>query len=97
MAIMDMQMSRIISGAIYVGGIVLAIVRFESKEIFLVLVCLAVPVAMIWYPNEINDYTIGTFGVGGEINKPTPPAMISGFGWICLIGFVLFNGMEVFQ
>ena len=93
----NMKISRIVSGSIYLGGQAWAIVHFESKEIFISVVGLAVPVCMIWYPNEINDYTIGLFGEGGQIDSPTPPVMISGFGWVCLLGFVVFTRIKVFQ
>ncbi len=67
----------------------------NGNEIFAVVVCLAVPVVMVWYPAEINEYTLGTFGEGGQIDKPTPPWMISTFGWVLLVGFLVFVVMSL--
>lgn len=45
---------------------------------------------MIWFPEDINDLTLGSFGEGGAINKPTPTFLISGFGWVYLLGLLVF-------
>jgi uncharacterized membrane protein YoaT (DUF817 family) len=41
--------------------------------------------ALIWFPNAINEYTLGTWSRGGQIDTPTPPPLIAAFGWILLI------------
>lgn len=40
---------------------------------------------LIWYPRQINDLTLGAWTRGGQIDVPTPPGMIAGFGWIVLL------------
>lgn len=41
--------------------------------------------ALIWFPEDINDLTVGTWWRGYQINAPTPAIFIAGFGWVCLI------------
>ncbi|MCU7801635.1 MAG: hypothetical protein KZQ92_13330 [Candidatus Thiodiazotropha sp. (ex Lucinoma borealis)] len=86
----NMETKRIISGIIYLGTIILALLSLESKEIFMAILGTLIPVLMIWYPEVINDYTLGITGEGGTIDKPTPPFLISGVGWLVLLGIPLF-------
>ncbi len=48
--------------------------------------------ALIYFPDTIDDLTIGTFTRGGQIDAHTPPWLISSVGWILilLMGGVLF-------
>jgi hypothetical protein len=85
-----MHLSKLISGAIYFGSLAVLAAHLDSKQLFGAVVILAAPVAMVWYPEEINSFTLGSFGEGGSIDKATPGWMISGFGWICLVGLVAF-------
>lgn len=41
--------------------------------------------ALIWFPEEINDFTLGSWWRGYQITTPTPAFLVAGFGWICLI------------
>jgi len=86
-----MQLSKLISGAIYSGSLVMLGAGADSEQMFGAAILFAIPVAMVWHPEEINDFTLGLFGEGGHIDKPTPGWMISGFGWIILFGLVVLS------
>jgi hypothetical protein len=41
--------------------------------------------AMIWFPGNINYFTLGTGWHGSHIDKPTPAGFIVFFGWLFLL------------
>jgi hypothetical protein len=45
---------------------------------------LVVPLALIWFPEEIGSYT-GYVGRGATIDAETPPFIVAGLGWLLLI------------
>ena len=84
-----MEKPKLISGIISIIIIAWAIYSFEydGKEIvFHLILPVLFPVALIWYPKEINEFTLGLYGEGATINAPTPAFLISGFGWLILLG-----------
>lgn len=80
-----MDVKRILSGGIYLGIVLWAVFTLENKDIFIATFGTLIPVLMIWYPEEVNDYTLGFSREGGTIDKPTPAFMIAGIGWLLLI------------
>jgi hypothetical protein len=55
------------------------------KDIFLLFIPL-IPIAMIWFPDAINDFfNANTFTRDGPINKSTPIGCVIFFGWIFLL------------
>ena len=40
---------------------------------------------LIWFPDEVNEYTLGLWIDGYRIQNPTPNFMITAFGWILLV------------
>jgi len=46
---------------------------------------MAAPLALIWFPGQIDEYTFGTWDKGNRIDKHTPPLMIVIFGWVILL------------
>ena len=84
-----MEVKRVVSGVIYIGIVLWAIFTLENKDIFIATFGSLIPVLIIWYPEEVNDYTLGLTGEGRTIDKPTPAFMISGFGWLILFAIAL--------
>lgn len=85
-----MEIKKITSISIYLAIVLWAIATLENKEIFAVVIGYIIPVLMIWFPEEVNDLTLGTGGVDGPvIDSPTPAFMISGVGWLVLLGLPL--------
>ena len=62
----------------------------EGGRAFKSCVVLLLPLALIWFPDELGSLT-GYVGRGGNINTETPPILISIIGWLFLVGLpVLF-------
>ena len=85
-----MNPKRILSAVIYCVIVLYAVFQLDNKAIFIAIFGTLIPVLMIWFPEEINDYTLGLTGEGSTIDKPTPAIFISGFGWLILLGIPLF-------
>jgi hypothetical protein len=49
---------------------------------------LLLPLAFIWFPDEIGGIT-GCFGIGRNVDTKTPPVVVSFVGWFFLVGFPL--------
>jgi hypothetical protein len=45
--------------------------------------------ALIWFPEQIDDLTYGTWYKGNQIDSHTPGAAIAAIGWIFLLLFAL--------
>jgi hypothetical protein len=45
---------------------------------------LGFPLILIWFPEEIDDLTFGTWDRGNQINVHTPAFLITAFGWAIL-------------
>lgn len=85
-------MKKHISGATYLMTVLLATFNLENKEVFAITTGTIVPVLMIWVPEEVNNFTLGTGGIDGPvINKPTPAFLISVFGWLALLLCLLLS------
>jgi uncharacterized membrane protein YoaT (DUF817 family) len=84
--------SKIAAVLIAIAYLVIAVVNANgiSREDRLGLMCLAtallVPLALIWFPDDIGSFT-GSIGRGGQIDAETPPALVSFMGWFLLVGF----------
>jgi hypothetical protein len=50
-----------------------------------VVFCFVVPMILIWFPDQIDDMTFGTWDRGNQINVHTPAFLIVGFGWVILL------------
>jgi hypothetical protein len=84
-----MTLSQLLSGIIALLGLVVAFMRFDSQMLLKFCLFTVIELVLIWFPEEVNDYTIGLWIDGYKIENPTPPVMIAGFGWILLL---LLNG-----
>jgi hypothetical protein len=49
-----------------------------------------VPLVLIWFPEELGAFK-GYVGRGGNINKETPPFLVSLMGWFFLIGLMFWT------
>lgn len=82
--------SRIVSGVIFLGGIVWAARYFTGGELMLSLFIMVLPMAMIWYPKEIDEFGKGGYGEGGASQ-----IILAVFGWVCLLLFLVIVGLKV--
>ena len=85
-----MNKSRIISLAIAVVYVVIAIIDRGrvSNEVLLVVIAVGFPLALIWFPYVFGNY-IGPVR-GGYIDTPTPAFLVAAAGWVFLIGLPIF-------
>jgi hypothetical protein len=44
---------------------------------------------LIWFPDEIDEFTYGAWYRGYQIDSHTPPVLIASMGWIVLLLFSL--------
>jgi len=89
-----MSASRVFSGLLYLGCVLLAVVGGDGRELFAVVAGLLVPIVLIWFPEEVNDVTLGMWGDGPMIDRPTPPAIIAAFGWLLLL-LAVVGGLKI--
>lgn len=88
---MTLSLSRLLSLVVVAGACVRA--WWLPSGLWLVpLVCLPV-LALIWFPEQIDDLSFGTWSKGAQIDTHTPPAAIAVMGWIVLL---LFTGALFF-
>lgn len=88
---MTLGLSRILSLLVVAAAYVRA--WWLPSGLWLVtLVCWPV-LALIWFPELIDDLSFGAWTKGAQIDTHTPPAAIAAMGWILLL---LFSGALFF-
>lgn len=45
--------------------------------------------ALIWFPEQIDDLTFGAWSRGSQIDRHTPAAAIVSMGWVFLLLFAI--------
>jgi hypothetical protein len=82
---MQITIGKILGLLIVIGYVVLAIMANGfTGDVFKCCVALLLPLAFIWFPEEIGSLT-GYFKTG-YVNVETPAIMVSIMGWFFLIG-----------
>lgn len=84
-----MTLSRFLSALLALSGLIIAAMQFKSEIVLQYLLINLIMLVLIWFPDEVNEYTLGLWIDGYRIQNPTPNFMITAFGWILL---VLVNG-----
>ncbi|HXC10487.1 MAG TPA: hypothetical protein VNV61_16260 [Steroidobacteraceae bacterium] len=57
----------------------------------LIVTLVSVPIlALIWFPEEIDDLTFGAWYQGAQVDRHTPGIAVAALGWLFLLLFVLF-------
>jgi hypothetical protein len=82
---MQITLGRILSLIIAIGYAVVAITNGGIDGVKCSL-ALLLPLALIWFPDEIGDATGYFAGNMLQVDVPTPPILISIMGWFFLIG-----------
>ncbi len=79
-------MTRIISLGIAGMYLVAAFIYGGWELLLMALVVLIMPVAMIWFGEEIGDYVGGFHRIGKPyITKRSPGSLVAFFGWLLLM------------
>ncbi|MCB1224386.1 MAG: hypothetical protein KDK99_01125 [Verrucomicrobiales bacterium] len=66
-----------ITGFMQAGGVTIGAVKSSLG--------LLVPLALIWFPEELGQVTL-PLARGGNVDTATPPVLISLAGWFLLVG-----------
>jgi hypothetical protein len=89
---MQVSISKLLSLMIALAYAVLLVVTQGglTETAFKSCAVLLLPLALIWFPDELGSMT-GYIGRGGNIDTETPPILVSLMGWFFLVGLpVLF-------
>lgn len=80
------MLSRWLSVALIVGTLVNgALHHLGAGDVFGLGLALCGCALLVWFPDEINNLALGEWTRGAQINVPSPPFLIAGFGWVVLI------------
>jgi hypothetical protein len=85
---MEVTRSKIFGLVIALGYLAIAIATssWDTKGVALMCLSLSLPLAFIWFPDEIGAFTgVVARGGLGRINTETPAFMVSLSGWLCLV------------
>jgi hypothetical protein len=84
---MEITIAKVLGLLIALGYAVGMIVHAGgvTVDVFKGCVALLLPLALIWFPDELGKLT-GYVGRGGNINTETPPLLVSVMGWFLLLG-----------
>lgn len=87
-----MTISRLISLILCVLYLIFATIAEGFKGFFYTTAFLLLPMACIWFPDEMGEYTGPSMGKGGYINTATPSCFVTFIGWVFLL-FPIFVGI----
>ena len=85
---MEVTIGKLLSLIIALVYVVLLIVNQSAKAAFEGSAVLLLPLALIWFPDELGTM-MGYVGGSGNINTETPPILVSIMGWFLLVGMPL--------
>jgi len=80
---MNISVSRVVS-LIVVAAAYIAAWPIRAGFWVVTLACCPLLV-LIWFPQEVDDYTFGGWSKGSQINTHTPGVVIAVMGWIFLV------------
>lgn len=82
---MDVSRSKLAGLAIALGYLAISSLMggWDTRDVVTMCVILLLPLALIWFPDEISD-TFGPFRWGGQSDRESPPVLLSAMGWIFL-------------
>jgi hypothetical protein len=86
-ASMTLSLSRVLSLLVVAASYVRA---SWIPSGFLIVTLVSAPIlALIWFPEQIDDITFGLWTKGYQIDSHTPGIAIAALGWIFLLLFLL--------
>lgn len=87
---MQVTRSKILGLVIALGYIAIAVAMsgWDTEGVAVICLSLSLPLAFIWFPDEIAAYTRIAAKGGGRFNTETPASMVTLVGWLCLVGYL---------
>lgn len=84
---MNISLSRALSLLVVAAAYVRA---YWIPHGFLIVTLISTPIlALIWFPEQIDDLTYGAWYQGAQIDSHTPGLAVAALGWLFLLLFVL--------
>ena len=83
---MDVTRSKLFALVIALGylGAAIATSGWDTKGVAEMCLVLSLPLALIWFPDELSPWTYYNGG-WGRYTKVSPPFALSLSGWLCLV------------
>ena len=88
---MEVTRSKLLGLAIALGYLVavVAIFGWDTKGLAVICLCVSLPLAFIWFPDEIAAYTAYVARLPySRMNSETPAPMVTAVGWLWLVGYL---------
>jgi hypothetical protein len=82
---MMLDRNRILSGLIALIYLILGFFGAGPETGIKILACLTLPLACIWFPDEMGSYTGRLPISGGGINQQSPGCLVRIVGWVLLL------------
>jgi hypothetical protein len=84
---MNISLSRALSLLVVAAAFVRA---YWIPHGFWIVTLVSVPIlALIWFPEQIDDLTFGAWYQGSQVDSHTPSIAVAALGWLFLLLFVL--------
>ena len=84
---MTLSLSRVLSLLVVAGASVRAC---WIPHGFLIVTLISAPIlALIWFPEQIDDLTYGAWYQGSQVDRHTPGLAVAALGWMFLLIFTL--------
>lgn len=90
---MSITPSKIAALVLVLFYTLIAIITIGTTAVFGVLLLLVPPLALIWYSEELSEFT-GYIGRGTTIHQTSPEFLIAAFGWLVLLGLPIFAYLQ---
>ncbi len=84
---MTLSLSRALSLLVVAAAYVRA--AWIPSGFWIVTLVSAPVLALIWFPEQIDDMTFGAWSRGSQIDSHTPALAVAALGWIFLLMFML--------
>jgi len=87
------MLSRLLSGTLSGATLLNCLIHHLPASVLFGL-CLGFGgcILLIWFPEDVNELTLGSWTKGAQIDVPTPAFLIAGFGWAVLLAlFIAIN------
>jgi hypothetical protein len=84
---MILSLSRVLSLVVVAAAYARA--WWIPSGLWLVTLVCGPALALIWFPEQIDDLTFGAWTRGSQIDRHTPAAAIAAMGWVFLLLFVV--------
>ena len=84
---MTLSLSRVLSLLVVAAALVRA--RWIPSGFWIVTLVSGPVLALIWFPEQIDELTFGTWYRGYQIDSHTPGVAVAVLGWIFLLLFTL--------